>query len=239
MRRSCVQGTSEKEPGRCSGAPTSEEASSCRVSSGGIGTAKCTIDIQLYPDVETKQLWNSCVQGEAAMTAQMKRRRPPAWPGSNPVFRGLVGFSGESEGNSRRRFAEDDDDFREAVSGELADYGFDVIPFADGKVRARCFPSRGSMPIAFCSTGGALSVYRASTCCQSFSIRASSCRSSSRPVAHYLPTKREAFDRGALDFVDKSRGVPILAQRLRLIADSHKKSADPEFEVTSTAAGCC
>src|SRR5262249_9592763 len=32
-----------------------------------------------------------------------------------------------------------------------------------------------------------------------------------------------AFDRGALDFVDKARGVPILAHRLRLIADSVKK----------------
>jgi hypothetical protein len=28
---------------------------------------------------------------------------------------------------------------------------------------------------------------------------------------------------GAFDFVDKARGVPILAQRLRLIADQHER----------------
>ena len=34
-----------------------------------------------------------------------------------------------------------------------------------------------------------------------------------------------AFDRGALDFVDKARGVAILANRLRLIANSVKNTA--------------
>jgi len=34
---------------------------------------------------------------------------------------------------------------------------------------------------------------------------------------------------GALDFVDKARGVPILAHRLRLIADSVKKPSEPEL----------
>ena len=39
-----------------------------------------------------------------------------------------------------------------------------------------------------------------------------------------------ALDRGAIDFVDKSRGVPILARRLRLIADRAGKpmAADGE-----------
>jgi len=32
-----------------------------------------------------------------------------------------------------------------------------------------------------------------------------------------------AFDRGALDFVDKARGVPILAKRIRVIVDSSKR----------------
>src|SRR5207244_2375328 len=35
-----------------------------------------------------------------------------------------------------------------------------------------------------------------------------------------------AFDRGALDFVDKARGVPILAKRLRVIVDSAKRPAE-------------
>jgi two-component system response regulator ChvI len=38
-----------------------------------------------------------------------------------------------------------------------------------------------------------------------------------------------ALDGGAVDFVDKARGVPILAQRLRLIADSTKKPDAPRL----------
>ena len=38
-----------------------------------------------------------------------------------------------------------------------------------------------------------------------------------------------AFDRGALDFVDKSRGVPILAKRIRAIVKSSKRP--PELQI--------
>ena len=37
-----------------------------------------------------------------------------------------------------------------------------------------------------------------------------------------------AFDRGALDFVDKTRGVEILARRLRLAYASGKPEAQPQ-----------
>jgi two-component system response regulator ChvI len=37
-----------------------------------------------------------------------------------------------------------------------------------------------------------------------------------------------AFDRGALDFVDKTRGVEILARRLRLVYASGKLEAHPQ-----------
>ena len=39
-----------------------------------------------------------------------------------------------------------------------------------------------------------------------------------------------AFDRGALDFVDKARGVPILAKRLRLIVESSKRPSELEVD---------
>ena len=39
-----------------------------------------------------------------------------------------------------------------------------------------------------------------------------------------------AFERGALDFIDKTRGVEILAKRLRLVAKSGKPAATPEAE---------
>jgi two-component system response regulator ChvI len=41
-----------------------------------------------------------------------------------------------------------------------------------------------------------------------------------------------ALDRGALDFVDKSRGMPILAKRVRLIVESSKRP--PELAVDET-----
>ena len=44
-----------------------------------------------------------------------------------------------------------------------------------------------------------------------------------RPVNEQL-----AFERGALDFIDKTRGVEILASRLRLAAKSGKAAASPE-----------
>jgi two-component system, OmpR family, response regulator ChvI len=37
-----------------------------------------------------------------------------------------------------------------------------------------------------------------------------------------------AFERGALDFIDKTRGVEILARRLRLVAKSGKPAANSE-----------
>jgi two-component system response regulator ChvI len=39
-----------------------------------------------------------------------------------------------------------------------------------------------------------------------------------------------AFDRGALDFVDKARGVEILAKRLRLIVESPKRPRELEVD---------
>jgi two-component system response regulator ChvI len=41
-----------------------------------------------------------------------------------------------------------------------------------------------------------------------------------------------AFDRGALDFVDKARGVPILAKRLRLIVESSKRPRELTVDET-------
>jgi two-component system response regulator ChvI len=45
-----------------------------------------------------------------------------------------------------------------------------------------------------------------------------------------LVNEELAFERGALDFVDKTRGVEILARRLRLVAKSGKPAATPEAE---------
>ena len=57
------------------------------------------------------------------MTTQLKET-VSAWPSSNPVFKPNAN---DAERRIRVAFVEDDDDFREAVSSELGDYGFDGI----------------------------------------------------------------------------------------------------------------
>jgi len=57
------------------------------------------------------------------MTTQMKES-VSAWPNSSPAFR--PDTNPEADRKIRVAFVEDDDDYREAVSNELADYGFDV-----------------------------------------------------------------------------------------------------------------
>jgi two-component system response regulator ChvI len=50
-------------------------------------------------------------------------------------------------------------------------------------------------------------------------------------TSHPQPANEKlAFERGALDFVDKTRGVEILARRLRLAAKPGKPAATPEAE---------
>ena len=63
------------------------------------------------------------------MTTQMKES-VSAWPNSNPAFR--PDTSPDVERRIRVAFVEDDDDYREAVSNELNDHGFDVTTFCDG-----------------------------------------------------------------------------------------------------------
>ena len=63
------------------------------------------------------------------MTTQMKES-VSAWPNSNPAFRPET--SNDVERKIRVAFVEDDDDYREAVSSELGDHGFDVTTFSDG-----------------------------------------------------------------------------------------------------------
>jgi two-component system response regulator ChvI len=140
------------------------------------------------------------------MTTQLKET-VSAWPSSNPVFKPNAN---DAEKRIRVAFVEDDDDFREAVSSELGDYGFDVTAFPDGTQLIDAF-DKGSLDSEIIVLDWSLPVVFLT----------------GRPQPAY---EKLALDRGALDFVDKSRGVPILAQRLRIIIDSAKKSSDPEFE---------
>ena len=45
-----------------------------------------------------------------------------------------------------------------------------------------------------------------------------------------LANEKLAFERGALDFIDKTRGVEFLAKRLRLVSEHCKPAANPKAD---------
>lgn len=159
------------------------------------------------------------------MTTQTKDDAS-AWPSSNPGYRP----DAEVESGRRVRIAlvEDDDDFREAASGELGDYGFDVAAFRDGTGLVEFLETAGDIEIivldwALPRVSGIDLLPRLQRA--GINLPVVFLTGHSEPNYEQL-----ALDRGAVDFVDKSRGVPILARRMRLIADRTDKpmSADGE-----------
>jgi two-component system response regulator ChvI len=124
-------------------------------------------------------------------------------------------------------FVEDDDDYREAVSNELADHGFDVTTFSDGNALLCAFGDGADAEIivldwSLPTVSGIDLLPRLRR--MGIALPVVFLTGRSQPAHEKL-----AFDRGALDFVDKARGVPILAHRLRLIADSVKKPSEPDL----------
>jgi two-component system response regulator ChvI len=136
----------------------------------------------------------------------------------------------EAEGRIRLIFVDDDDDYREAAAAELTDLGFAVQAFADGAsmlaslangVAADVIVLDWSLP----TTSGIDLLPRLRR--EGIKLPVVFLTGRSSPTHENL-----AFDRGALDFVDKSRGVPILAKRLRVVVESSKRP--PALEVDET-----
>jgi two-component system response regulator ChvI len=146
-----------------------------------------------------------------------------AWPGSVRAFK--PASSPAAESRTRIAFVEDDDQYREAVSSELSDYGFDVTTFCDGTALFDSLTKRDNVEIIVLDwnlpSGSGIDLLPR--------LRKSGI---ARPVVFLTgrscrEDEKLAFDRGALDFVDKARGVPILAHRLKLIAASLKRPTEP------------
>src|SRR6185312_7885662 len=161
------------------------------------------------------------------MTAPMKEN-VSAWPSSGPVP--SAGVDDDSVGRIRLIFVDDDDDYREAASGELADLGFSVQSFSDGPtmltsvldgIDADVIVLDWNLP----SLTGIDLLPRLRR--QGILLPVVFLTGRSSPVHENL-----ALDRGALDFVDKSRGVPILAKRLRLLVEPAKRPAELEIDET-------
>jgi two-component system response regulator ChvI len=118
-------------------------------------------------------------------------------------------------------FVEDDQDFREAAVTELEDLGFEVESFADGVALLEAFANGATADVIVLDwnlpalTGIDLipRLRRAGVLLPVVLLTGKS-----TPNLENL-----ALDHGALDFVDKTRGLPILAKRIRLILESSKK----------------
>ena len=116
---------------------------------------------------------------------------------------------------------DDDDLYREVLSADLADRGFSVSSFADGATFLEALNNGLEARVALLdwvlpemSGFALLGVLRE--------------REIELPVVFltgYSLAERElqAFDHGAVDFVDKARGTDVLAHRLRLIIESQRR----------------
>ena len=123
-------------------------------------------------------------------------------------------------GPIRVLIVEDDEDYREIVGDELSWHGFAVRSFADGDALL------GSLDAAVEADVIVLD-WRLPTISGIDLLSQLRQYGVSLPVvfltSHPQPAnERRAFERGALDFIDKTEGVEVLAERLRLVTKSGK-----------------
>jgi two-component system response regulator ChvI len=125
---------------------------------------------------------------------------------------------------------DDDEDYREAVSGQLSDFGFEVAAFADGPAMFAHFAEGHSADVAVldwrlpASSGLELLAQM-----RRRGIQIPVLFLTGLPATTY---ENAALEQGALDFVDKARGVEILAKRVRLIVEAGKRPAELSAEET-------
>ena len=129
---------------------------------------------------------------------------------------------------------EDDENYREIVSGELEWHGFAVRSFADGDELLGSLDAVGEADVIVLD-------WRLPTISGIDLLPELRRRGVTLPVvfltSHADPAyERLAFERGALDFIDKTRGVEFLARRLRLVTKSGKPAAALRAGSPSSAA---
>jgi len=132
----------------------------------------------------------------------------PAWAGS--VSMPGPGMISEENKPIRLIFVDDDDDYREAATAELIDLGFVVESFGGGASMLASVADGLDADVVVLDWGmptisGIELLPRLRR--EGIQLPVVFLTGRSSPNHEHL-----AFDRGALDFVDKSRGVPILSQ---------------------------
>jgi two-component system response regulator ChvI len=120
-------------------------------------------------------------------------------------------------------FVEDDDDFREALTGHLSDLGFAVQAFADGAALLGSLEAAAEADIILLdwslpSTTGIDLLTR---------LRRKGVNLPVVFLTGYAEIDHEtlAFDTGAIDFIDKARGVEVLVRRLKRVVEAARPTA--------------
>jgi two-component system, OmpR family, response regulator ChvI len=123
---------------------------------------------------------------------------------------------------------DDDDLFRESLGLNLIDEGYDVTSFANGRD-----------VLAYLEAGGdadaMLLDWRMPQLTGIDVLRRMRGRGVAIPVIFLTALSDDIYEEaalagGAVDFIDKSRRLPILVKRLQLITDGARPAADPEPE---------
>jgi two-component system, OmpR family, response regulator ChvI len=149
---------------------------------------------------------------------------------SGPVAMSEPKAASDTEEPIRLIFVEDDDNYREAATAELVDLGFVVESFADGATMLASVAGgiAADVIVLDWSLPG-MSGIDLLPRLRREGIQLPVVFLTARSSPHY---EHLALDRGALDFVDKSRGVPILAKRIRVIVESSKSPAELKINET-------
>jgi two-component system response regulator ChvI len=122
---------------------------------------------------------------------------------------------------------EDDEDYREIVSSELTWHGFAVRGFADGDALLASLDAAAEADVIVLD-------WRLPTISGIDLLPRLHQRDVNVPVvfltSHPQPANEQlAFERGALDFIDKTRGVEVLASRLRRVVQA---GCSPDGQLT-------
>ena len=140
-----------------------------------------------------------------------------------------TGATREENKPIRLVFVDDDDDYREAATAEIVDLGFVVESFADGAAMlASVADGLDADVIVLDWSMPTMSGIELLPRLRREGIRLPVVFLTGRSAHSH---EHLAFDRGAVDFVDKARGVPILARRIHAIVESRRP---PELEVDET-----
>ena len=121
---------------------------------------------------------------------------------------------------------DDDDIFRDMLTAELEEQGFSVAAYADGQVLLQSPEAASDADIILLDWGlPHISGIDLLPRLRKLGITVPVVFLTGRPLTINEET---AFDHGALDFIDKARGVSILVHRLRVVASAKRSEFHAE-----------